>query len=86
MSPHDRQRTAAWRSGGGTQKLGRATNFSNSRKTFREHTPRMTPNRLLAAGFLAVLTILVHLTIIHIFQSNFFRKVWFLCQKVLKKY
>jgi len=33
---------AAWRSGGGTQKFGRATKLSNSRKTFREQTPCMT--------------------------------------------
>jgi len=45
-----RQRLAAWRSGGGTQKLGRATKLLNSHKNFREHTPRMTPNRLLGAG------------------------------------
>jgi len=61
---------AAWRSGGGTLKLGRVTNgwrlgvragnakartgdkLANSRKTFREHTPRMTPNRLLGGVFI----------------------------------
>ena len=36
--------------GRGNTKARTGDKLANSRKTFREQTPRMTPNRLLAAG------------------------------------
>jgi len=38
--------------GRGSAKVRTGDKLSNSRKTFREHTPRLTPNRLLCAGAL----------------------------------
>jgi|GEM_PF-5949585 len=41
--------------GRGNAKARTGNKLSNSRKTFCEHTPRMTPNRLLAAGFFPII-------------------------------
>jgi len=39
--------------GRGNTKARTGDKLPNSHKTFREHTPRLTPNRLLGAGILS---------------------------------